>query len=296
MATDWQARAASTASARTPTWNGSKPSPTCVQHAKLATLLLPGIGTVHDLHGAYAGRRARRAHRDPLHRGRHLGPAHRRRARAGHGHRRLPDDGAHGIARPSWPRQAKLMESYGATCVYVTDSGGALTMNDVAERFDAFKDVLEPDDRDRHARPSQPVARASPTRSSAVEHGCDRVDASLGRHGRRCRQRAARGVHRRRFAHGLAARLRPVHADGRCRRPGAAAAGSTRARRSRDAGLGYAGVYSSFLRHAERASDRYDIPAVEILVELGRRRMVGGQEDMIVDVALDLVAVRNGEA
>ncbi len=60
--------------------------------------------------------------------------------------------------------------------------------------------------------------------------------------------------------------------------------------------LGYAGVYSSFLRHAEAAAARYALKTVDILVELGKRRMVGGQEDMIVDVALDLVARRDGVA
>jgi 4-hydroxy-2-oxovalerate/4-hydroxy-2-oxohexanoate aldolase len=257
-----------------------------VKNAKVSALLLPGIGTVDHLNMAFdcgistirVATHCTEADVSEQHiaMGRKLG---------------LDTVGFLMMAHMTTPEhlleQARLMESYGANCIYCTDSAGYMLPDDVSTRITLLRQHLNPETEvgfHGHNNLSLGVMNSL----AAIEAGAARIDGSVAGFGAGAgntplevlvavleRMEANTGIDLFSIMDVAEDLVYPM-AD-------------SAARIDRDAlTLGYAGVYSSFLLFARRAEKKYGVPARSLLVELGKRRTVGGQEDMIEDLALTM--------
>ncbi|GGB85081.1 4-hydroxy-2-oxovalerate aldolase [Marinobacterium zhoushanense] len=194
---------------------------------------------------------------------------------------------AHMVPAAKILEQARLMVGYGANCIYCTDSAGYMLPDEVTEKIGLLRNEL-PDTIEIGFHGHHNMAMGVANSLAAIEAGAARIDGSVAGLGAGAgntplevlcavldRMGCATGIDLYKtmdVAEDLIVPLmdQPIRVD-------------------RDAlTLGYAGVYSSFLLFAQRAEKKYGISARDILVELGRRGTVGGQEDMIEDLALTM--------
>lgn len=254
--------------------------------AKIASLILPGVGTVPDIRaaqelGVSVIRVATHASEadisaEHFHAARELG---------------LETVGflmmSHTLEPAELASQARVMADAGCQCVYVVDSAGALVLEDAALRVSALREELGDDAAvGFHAHRNLGVGEANTI--LAVRAGATQIDGSLRAFG------AGAGNAQTEVLAALCERLgivtgivvpRLLDAAEDVAAPLLPATPTV----DRDAvTLGLSGVYSSFLKHARRVSERYGVPATELLRSAGERKLVGGQEDLLVDIAVEM--------
>jgi 4-hydroxy 2-oxovalerate aldolase len=262
--------------------------------AKIAALMLPGVGTMDDI----------RAIRD-------LGVAivrvatHCTEADISVQHFGLARDlgletvgflmMAHSTPPEALAKQARIMADAGCQCVYVVDSAGALIMEQAADRVSALVAELGGDAQvGFHGHEN--LALGSANSILAIRAGATQVDGSTRRLGAGAGNTAVEALVAVCDRLGIRTGIDPLAIID-------AAEDVVRPVMDQDCLLdrmalimGYAGVYSSFLRHAYRAAERYQVSGAEILLECGRRKLVGGQEDQMIQIASELAAKAEANA
>jgi 4-hydroxy-2-oxovalerate/4-hydroxy-2-oxohexanoate aldolase len=259
-----------------------------VKRARISALLLPGIGTVDHL------RMAKDCGVSTIRVATHCTEANVSRQHIALS-RALGLDTvgflmmAHMVEPAELLEQALLMESYGANCIYCTDSAGYMLPADVTARIALLRDRLHPDTEiGFHGHHN--LAMGVGNSLAAIEAGATRIDGSAAGLGAGAgntpleamaavleRMGADTGIDIFKLADAAEDHVLPILDEP--------------VRLSRDAlVLGYAGAYSSFLLFAKRAESRYGVPSHRILLEMARRRTVGGQEDLIEAIAIEMAS------
>lgn len=264
-----------------------KAAASVIKNAKLAVLLLPGIGTVEDLEkakecGATAVRIA----------------THCTEADIAEQHIKAAKEMglftvgflmmAHMTDVDRLVEEALKMESYGADVVYATDSAGAMLPKDVTEKISALKRNLKiPIGHHSHNNLGVAIANSI----AAVEAGATYIDGSLSGLGAGAGNTSTDNLvavlNRMNIDHN-ADLYKTMDASTNALIPILESKG-LKSQINLDAMMvGYAGVYSSFLLHAKRAAARFNVDVRDVLLELGKRKAVGGQEDWIIEVAHEM--------
>jgi 4-hydroxy-2-oxovalerate/4-hydroxy-2-oxohexanoate aldolase len=257
-----------------------------VRRARISALLLPGIGTVDHL------RMAKDCGVGTIRVATHCTEANVSRQHISLS-RELGLDTvgflmmAHMIGPEALLQQALLMESYGANCIYCTDSAGYMLPDDVTARIELLRSRLQPETEiGFHGHHN--LAMGVGNSLAAIEAGANRIDGSAAGLGAGAgntpleamaavldRMGAETGIDIFKLADAAEDHVLPILDEP--------------VRLSRDAlVLGYAGAYSSFLLFAQRAEARWGVPSHQILLEMARRKTVGGQEDLIEAIAIEM--------
>jgi 4-hydroxy 2-oxovalerate aldolase len=257
-----------------------------VKQAKLAVLLLPGVGTIHDLKEAH--KRGAQMVRVATHcteadiSAQHIA-AGKELGMEVVGFLMM----SHMIEASELAVQAKLMESYGADLVYVVDSAGAQTMDMVTDRVTALRQTLDAKTAvGFHAHNNLGLGVGNAV--AAVKAGADNIDGACRGLGAGAGNAATEAIVAVFNKMGWETGIDLYGVMDVAEDMIGGEIGITPIVNRPALVLGYAGVYSSFLRHAENASKRFGVPTAMILEAVGKRKAVGGQEDIIIECAIEL--------